>query len=557
MRTSISNVLADVVALVAAAMAVGLAGACSDYPVDPIAHGSCVQDPQASFPLAQEPNDDVDILLVIDDSASMADEQETLAANLARLIDVLERPEVAVDYRIGIVTTNHGNPLCESTTPEEGALQLRSCRAHLEDFVGEGDGSPLTDATEVCTAACPEPWAEITTLATATDDDASPRPRPWIERTAGHTNLPAGLDSAQALQCLGLQGIGGCAFESPLEALRKAVERSFTDGDPAFGFIRDHASLLVVLVTDEDDCSHHPDWESMFLPEGDRTFWSDPSAPMATSAVCWNAAVACTGLADGRYEECHAVDRDADGNPVAQDDADALAVLRPLSRYEDLLQEIEDRKRQLFPDQEVRVSLLAGVNSDGSVTYDDPGLDPAFEQEYGIGPGCLSQSGRATPPVRLRELAEAFQDGEDRSAYSIYDDDYTPVLEVLAGSLAAQVRPACVPACVADTDPFTPDVLDPSCVLTQDVPDHFEAFDDEVVPPCEANAALPSGHDVCHVPLLGEDRSDFCQDHGYNLEFQLVRREGVWVPPGTTIEATCALSTCTTTDCPDLLEGSP
>jgi hypothetical protein len=547
MRASSSTTLVKLVkplGLVVASVAAGLAGACSDHPIDPIAPGSCVQDPQASFSLALVPNDDVDILLVIDDSASMAQEQAALATNLARFVEVLERPEVALNYRIGIVTTNAGNPLCEGTTPEDGALQLRSCRAHLDDFVGEGDGSPMTDATEACTAACPEPWA--------TEEDASPKPRPWLERIEGRTNLPAGLDTAQALQCLGLQGIGGCAFESPLEALRRALERSFTDGDPAFGFIRDHAVLMVVLVTDEDDCSHHPDWGSIFLPEGDRTFWSDPDAPMPTSAVCWNAGVACSGLEDGRYEECHAVDRDVDGDPVAEDDADALAVLRPLPRYVELLQGIEAQKQQIFPDQQVGVALLSGVNVDGSVTYARTGFDPAFEQEFGIGAGCDGLAGRAAPPARLRALAEAFAVGGNRNAHSICDDDYTAALEPLAVSLAEQIRPACLPACVADTDPSTPDVLDPSCVVTQVVPEHFAAFEDEVVPPCDPDATLPVGHDVCHVTLSGDERSDYCQDRGYNLEFRLVRREGVWVPPGTTVEATCALSACAESDCPDL-----
>jgi len=548
MRESSSIVLVSLVGAVAA----GLVGACSDYPVDPISPDSCEQGPSEWVTLATTANDAVDILLVIDDSASMAEEQATLATNLARFVEALEWPDVAADYRIGIVTTNVGNPLCDGTTPEEGALQLRSCRAHLEDFVGEGDGSPMVDATEVCTAACPEPWAEITTLATATEEDPSPQPRPWIESIEGRTNLPAGLDSAQALQCLGLQGIGGCAFESPLEAVRRAIERSYTDGDPAFGFIRDHAVLMVVLVTDEDDCSHHPDWESIFLPEGERTFWSDPDAPMPTSAVCWNAGVACTGLEDGRYEECHAIDRDVDGNPVAEDDADALAVLRPLPRYVELLQGIEDQKQQIFPDQQVVVSLLSGVNSDGAVAYTDPGPDPAFEQEFGIGAGCDGVAGRAAPPVRLRGLTEAFELRGRRSAYSICDEDYTHVLEILTASNPIQPRPACMSGCVADTDPSTPDVLDPSCTLVQRAPETHGDFEDVVIPRCDADAALPEGHDVCYMTLVGDERDQFCIDSGSNLQFQLLRREGVDVPAGSTIAAQCVLSACAETDCPEL-----
>jgi hypothetical protein len=45
----------------------------------------------------------------------------------------------------------------------------------------------------------------------------------------------------------------------------KVVERSATPNGPDFGFIRELAVLLVVIVTDEDDCSYTPGWESICL----------------------------------------------------------------------------------------------------------------------------------------------------------------------------------------------------------------------------------------------------------------------------------------------------
>ena len=494
--------------------------------------------------IAVAENDDVDLLFVLDDSSTMDQEQATLAANLGRFIEILERPEVDKNYRIGITTTDAGNPAC-SSEPERGALQLRSCRSHLEDFAIDGT-EPIDVTEEACTALCPEAWAEIETLPTTTPHDDTPRSRRWIESIEGVTNLPAGLSTAQALQCIAPQGIRGCDFESPLESMFQALERSEDASDPDFDFIRELATLMVVFVTDEDDCSYNQEWESIFLPEGNRVFWSEGDV-MPGSAVCWNAGVACSG--SGTYDECHSVDLDVNGDPVAEADAEELAVLRPVSRYVERLQELEDRKRMRWPSQEVLVSVVGGVNSDGSVTYQDAD-DPDFRHDFGIGPGCESATGRAAPPVRLRELAEAFAVGDEgANMASICQDDYTSVLEPVAEALVAQIRPACMPVCVDDTDTSTVE-LDPSCDLRQ-VPPLGTPGGGEV-PPCGPGGALPEEHDVCYVPLVGEALDEHCADMGFNLQFQIVRREGVYVVPGTEIQARCERSEDQAVDCPEL-----
>ena len=529
------------------AAVLGTSQACVEHPVDGAEYEWVVQ--STWHTIAQVENDDVDILLVLDDSRSMAEEQATLSANLATFARLLDGAGIGRNYRLGITTTDDGNPLCSPSTADAGALQLRSCRSHLEDFA-LGGATPLDVTEEACTARCPEAWAEIEPRPTTTAHDDVPRPRTWIERIAGESNLPAGLTTEQALQCLAPQGIAGCEYESPLESMWKAVHRSTTVHDPDFGFIRDLAVLLVLVVTDEDDCSYDPRWESIFLPEGERVFWADADAPAATSAVCWNAGVACTGA--GTYDECHAVDLDVRGEAVAEDEAEGLAVLHPVSRYVDLLQELEDRKRVLWPSQEVLVSIVGGVGPDGGATYEDAVDDPEFQRDFGIGPGCESESGRGIPPVRLRELAEAFQLHEEPAMVSICGDDYSTALEPLARTLLGQIRPACMPVCVADVDRSTPDVLDPSCALVQSAPAVAGAPVDVAVPPCEAGGVLPDGHDVCHVPIVGEERSEYCIDLGTNLEFRLVRREGVYVLPGTVVRASCEASTSEAIDCPGL-----
>lgn len=499
-------------------------------------------------PAALYINRDVDLLFVIDNSGSMSEEQHALAGAFGAMIEVLERPDVDANYRIAITTTDDGNPWCPDTTPEAGALQLESCMGRLDELLPD---DPLFDpAPELCVDTCPEALTVIETLPTAISGDDGLASRDWLERVEGRTNLPEGLTMTQALGCVAPQGILGCGFESPLEAMWKALRRSRTQGDPAQGFVRESAVLSIVHVTDEEDCSSNHDFDSIFLPEGNRVFWSDPAAEAPTSAVCWNAGVLCEGTSP--YGDCRSVDLDVEGDVVASADAEDLAVIRPLSRYVGMLQGIEYDKQIITPEQQVLVSIIAGVASDGSVTYEDAAADSVFQGDFGIGPGCVSARGSAVPPVRLRELAEAFETDGRPSMFSVCDEDYSPALAAIAEAIAEQIKPACIPACVADTDPDTPDVLDYACTLTQESPTGMGTFEDVDVPECEADGSVPAGVDGCYVALTGDARSDFCTDAGFNLELRLVRREGVALPEGSAILFDCELSDEKSRDCPEL-----
>ena len=540
MRASMSS---RVTLLVAASLVLPSLFACLDHPLKDVEYENISTD-DVSFPLAV--NKDVDILFVIDNSGSMGEEQATLAANFESFIEVLEQPEVEASYRIGVTTTDNGNPWCDGTGPEAGALRMTSCRSRPTEFVFDGaDGRDATQ--EACYDICPEEWSNIELLPSTVDGQDQARPRPWLESIGGQTNLPEGLSTVQAFQCMGPQGIDGCGFESHLESMWKALTRATKAEDPSYGFIRDGAILSVVHVTDEEDCSYNTKWETIFLPDGDRTFWSDPTATTPTSAVCWNAGVACEG------SDCQAVNLDASGAEVPDSAADDDAVLRPVSRYTEIVQELEDKKREFDATQEVLVALIGGVNSDGSVTYQDTLSDPQFQADFGIGPGCASEAGKAVPPVRMREFTEAFAVGEAQNRFSICDQDYSAALGAIARDLIDQIKPACMPTCVADTDPTTPEVLDPSCVVTQFVPKGEGVFDESTLVECKADGSLPDGHDVCYTTRTGDQMHEDCIAEGWNLEFVIVRRDGIAVPGGTGIEATCELSQSRAVDCPGLM----
>ncbi len=545
---------------------------CQDHPLKSVEYGLGRPPCGAPDPGPPLPTKLVDILFVIDNSGSMADEQEILAANFGRFVDMLEAPGVQANYRIGVTTTDNGNPWCAGTTPEGGALRATSCRGRLDEFVFAGTDPP-EDKQTTCTEVCD--LKNIPIIPTRTDRDPWPKPRPWIESLEGVTNLPQGVTATEAFQCFGPQGINGCGFESHLESMYKALRRSEAPDEASFGFLRRDAVLAVVFVTDEVDCSHQNKWSDMFMPEGNRVFWADPEAEFPTSAVCWNAGVACTG-GPGVYEECHAENYDIEGMPEATDDA---AVLHPVQRYTKFLRDLEHSKQLFDPTKKVLVTVLGGVPegyATGEELIYDEGTDLAFFDENGIGPGCSSPGGKATPPVRLRELAEHFEEDGQRNVYSVCGPDYIPALEAIAEAVTEQIRPACFYGCAADGNPSTRE-LDANCKLTErgfdnggwthlDVPECVLLCDDRPCSPENHHQARawtwPEDTNVCYrkrtdrgEPATAsrlDDMHQTCIDAGFNLEFVLERRAGVLLAAGTEVTATCELSPDPAVDCPDL-----
>ncbi len=544
--------------LAPACAALLLAG-CLDHPLKPVDYEKAQVDDN-SFPIAV--NKDVDILFVIDNSGSMAEEQALLSANFAAFIDVLEAPDVKANYRIGVTTTDAGNPRCPSAQykPEGGKLVLSSCvdRAAAGEFTFNDD-----DFSFACDDFCGKADADVSVRPTTIAQESEARPRHWLESIEGQTNVE-GFDSmVEAFQCYGPQGVAGCGFESHLESMYLALAGASSDDSVTnYGFVRDSAILSLVVISDEADCSYSPGAKEIFT--SNKVFWNDPDADMApTSAMCWKAGVKCEGQGP-TYSSCAAENYDVAGMPGA---ADADAVLRPVQRYVDFVQTIEVQKQKLDPSQEVLVSMIAGVpqgyEKGEDIVYEDSD-DPEFQANFGIGPGCILPSGdvnvpdsTAVPPVREREFAEAFEVDDARNLFSICQPDYRDALDAIAQRIRDQIKPACMPNCVRDLDRTT-DLLDTDCRLYE-----VKLSDDSrtEIPECEeVNGVWTAGDgaSVCFGQRLDptgkltlstlDDMSKECVEEGWNLEF-FIQRTGP-APAGTAVQATCQLSDNKGVDCP-------
>ena len=355
---------------------------------------------------------ELDVLIVVDNSAQMGHEQLRLARAMPSLVERFSNATTAdgtpldLDVQIMVTTTDMGSPLCDGFnppgyTPAAGSPTLTACTERLDDFTGL-DG--MTILPEACTDACP-------TGVAATGN--------FVAFDATGSNVPAGPDIdidgdgvldppvAQALACLVPQGINGCGYEAPLESMLQALSPLAAWNTGPQAFLRADAALAVVLMTDEYDCSlANP---APLLNADNYNVSPASGAPQLSSAACWNAGVDCVDANDdGIYESC-VPSRDPGFHPI--------------ERYTDFL--TTDLEQMLG--KEVAMLQLVGVPSvtahaadppfepaaggvDALVYRDwidfpfpagdidpaewDQGINGAQKQfEWGIGPGCTGLGG--------------------------------------------------------------------------------------------------------------------------------------------------------------------
>ncbi len=166
--------------------------------------------PELPDPVPPGVCDAVDLLFVIDNSGSMADEQANLIASVPGFIDgISDRLGVHTDYHVGVVSTD------EATFNADGCQEIGALVTRTEgDLSSESDCGPYVDGASFMTP----------------QDD---------------------LDSAFA--CAAQLGIDGNGIERPMDALGRALHPAQGVTACNDGFLRDDALLVVVLITDEED----------------------------------------------------------------------------------------------------------------------------------------------------------------------------------------------------------------------------------------------------------------------------------------------------------------
>ena len=206
-------------------------GACGDVETfESEVHGGSVD-------VAADPDDDgqaafaceaVDILFVVDNSPSMADEQQNLVEAVPGFVDAMRRafPEIK-SVHIGVVDTDAYPAI--GTDPEH---PLQSCP--------EGVDCSQCDYTLGALVAGPFSGSV---------------PGESCEFSTGGRFMDAASDNFEAeFACAVTVGTEGNPVERPAEALVTALDADMSGvGECNEGFLRDEARLVTVIVSDEED----------------------------------------------------------------------------------------------------------------------------------------------------------------------------------------------------------------------------------------------------------------------------------------------------------------
>jgi hypothetical protein len=205
--------------------------ACEPPPFHPVDADPGSFERVATFPATPRA---LDLMFVIDDSPSMADKQVALASTFPQLAARLEAFDGGLpDLHISVVSTDMGSSASADATPGNTVGQI-------------GQGGCAQRGKNGAFVVQPNVLRSTTTA------NYLQHPR------GGEPNYNGSL-----VEALGTQvrlGAGGCGFEQPLAAMKAALENPSNSG-----FVRPEASLAIVILSDEDDCSVRN--STLFLPD--------------------------------------------------------------------------------------------------------------------------------------------------------------------------------------------------------------------------------------------------------------------------------------------------
>jgi hypothetical protein len=307
----------------------------------------------------------LDLLFMIDDSPSMAEEQSNLARNFPRLIEALGKmPSGFPDLHLGVVSSDMGagasvvSGTCANTQGKAGSLQARpGCgldTSHGRYLIAPADGSPANYQGDI----------------------------------------------AEVFACLAELGTSGCGFEHQLQAVRMALS-GFVSGNE--GFLRPEAHLAVVYITDEDDCS----------APANSTMYQPPPSGQDGSLLCSLAGHLCNGSPPPAAPFSTAL-----GNCSAAPDGGGKLI--PVQTFVD--------EMHLLRTQSLSVSIIGGWPDDvASASYAIGYNSMAMRSDLlGSLPICRSANGTAAVGLRLKQFVDAF--GPAGKIISICQDDFSEAM---------------------------------------------------------------------------------------------------------------------------------
>lgn len=425
---------------------------------------------------------DIDILFVIDDSASTKDKQIAFTQNFKNFIDALDAfPTGRPNVHIGVVTSSiniqsdAGGSPCQPVGHDDGLFR------HAGSGCSPVHGAFISDVANL----------------------NGPRT----------TNYDAGSNGGDGLEeafsCIANVGDGGCGFESPLEAMKRALDGSHEENQ---GFLRDGAFLAVIILTDEDDCSTQD--PALFNVSADEAGPQD----FRCTKFAYQCDQPISPTTGGTYNNCTARTDSFEVDPA---------------KYFQFLASIKD------PSQIV-VALVAGDATQTIMTGDLK--QNGNDQKLALEPSCHTTIGGdeaiGRPAIRLKSFLDNFD--KQGLFQTVCQSDYSQTLTDLGQLLFDAVSP-CLEGDVDLRDSLgAVPGIQPDCTVI-DVQDlHTDHEEQAIVHACPLQAdgtPDPSAPHPCWwMPVSQAD----CPSTPTHLELK-VERDGP-PPTGTNTQVSCAVA---------------
>lgn len=272
-------------ALLASALSLLLLPACEDYLFEQVCPEGIKEVARTVPELEPTP---ADILFVVDNSGSMREEQENLAANFTAFIDALA--DSGGDYQLAIVTTDAtGQNPCGQPGQECGGFRTF-------EF---GEMYPFPLQTQNVDACFQVP---IPSGCFRTDDDGLA----IISSDLGASTIVESFQ--QAVQV----GTCGNGIEAGLQTMRQALDRAESGCNQ--GFLRPEANLVVVFVSDERGNSISNDDKADGIQPSELQPFIDALVDAKGGDISKVRVASIVGAVDGEARDCR-----TDASPAEDD----------------------------------------------------------------------------------------------------------------------------------------------------------------------------------------------------------------------------------------------
>jgi len=411
-------------------------------------------------PFQQSINRNVDLLFLVDDSSSMRLSQDNLNRNFPVFMNTLmNSPQGLPNIHVAVISSDMGAgdgsvASCDSTSGKQGIFQYT---------------------------------ARGTCAGTGLNAGAT-----YISNVLGQQNYTGNL--ADVFTCIAALGEQGCGFEHQFAAITRALGVDGLGAAPAEnqGFLRSDAYLVIVLITNEDDCSaqlgNGPNNRIPLFDTGSNTNMASQLGPPANFRCNEFGHTCPTGVVGANRSVPHP-DRNSPNLDVAamvsydncaSDDSEGY-----LLSAADTANKIKSLKND--PGQ-VLVAAITGPATPYTVTWKAPSSTDTSCNANGttcpwpvIAHSCTASDGSfADPGVRIADFVSQF--GANGLNLPICATDFAPSLQRIGDLINATLQPPCITQAIAPKANGNPD-----CTVVSHTQNNSGAYVDSVVSYCGDN----------------------------------------------------------------------